>query len=114
MIAVPMPAHRRLPKVIMHVGYTRFIRRAQALGLSLDDIRPLLGLEGKRACGTRRDRGLTHEITTPATTSSQAPHFARADIVVSWRHSVSHFLSGKIHLSSAWRNAWNKVQTSRV
>jgi MerR family mercuric resistance operon transcriptional regulator len=32
----------------------RFIRRAQALGLSLDDIRQLLGLDRKRACGTTR------------------------------------------------------------
>ena len=31
-----------------------FIRRAQALGLSLEDIRQLLGLDRKRACGTTR------------------------------------------------------------
>jgi MerR family mercuric resistance operon transcriptional regulator len=32
----------------------RFIRRAQALGLSLEDIRQLPGLDRKRACGTTR------------------------------------------------------------
>jgi MerR family mercuric resistance operon transcriptional regulator len=32
----------------------RFIRRAQAVGLSLEDIRQLLGLDRKRACGTTR------------------------------------------------------------
>ena len=32
----------------------RFIRRAQALGLSLEDIRQLLGLDRKRACVTTR------------------------------------------------------------
>jgi MerR family mercuric resistance operon transcriptional regulator len=32
----------------------RFIRRAQALGLSLEDIRRLLGLDRKRACATTR------------------------------------------------------------
>jgi MerR family transcriptional regulator, mercuric resistance operon regulatory protein len=32
----------------------RFIRRAQALGLALEDIRQLLGLDRKRACGTTR------------------------------------------------------------
>jgi MerR family mercuric resistance operon transcriptional regulator len=32
----------------------RFIRRAQAVGLSLEDIRDLLGLDRKRACGTTR------------------------------------------------------------
>jgi len=31
-----------------------FIRRAQALGLSLEDIRQLLGLDRKRACATKR------------------------------------------------------------
>ena len=33
----------------------RFIRRAQAVGLSLEDIRQLLGLDRKRACGTTRE-----------------------------------------------------------
>jgi MerR family transcriptional regulator, mercuric resistance operon regulatory protein len=32
----------------------RFIRRAQALGLSLEDIRQLLGLDQKRACSSTR------------------------------------------------------------
>lgn len=32
----------------------RFIRRAQAIGLALEDIRELLGLDRKRACGTTR------------------------------------------------------------
>jgi len=32
----------------------RFIRRGQSLGLSLEDIRQLLGLDRKRACGTTR------------------------------------------------------------
>jgi MerR family transcriptional regulator, mercuric resistance operon regulatory protein len=32
----------------------RFIRRAQALGWSLEDIRQLLGLDRKRACATTR------------------------------------------------------------
>ena len=32
----------------------RFIRRAQALGLALEDIRQLLGLDRKRACATTR------------------------------------------------------------
>ena len=32
----------------------RFIRRAQAVGLSLEDIREMLGLDRKRACGTTR------------------------------------------------------------
>lgn len=36
------------------LGRLRFIRRAQALGLSLEDIRQLLELDRKRACGTTR------------------------------------------------------------
>lgn len=32
----------------------RFIRRAQAVGLSLEDIRQLLNLDRKRACGSTR------------------------------------------------------------
>jgi len=32
----------------------RFIRRAQAIGLALEDIRELLGLDRKRACGKTR------------------------------------------------------------
>lgn len=32
----------------------RFIRRAQAIGLALEDVRELLGLDRKRACGTTR------------------------------------------------------------
>lgn len=32
----------------------RFIRRAQAIGLALEDVREILGLDRKRACGTTR------------------------------------------------------------
>ncbi|MGH8284756.1 MAG: MerR family DNA-binding protein [Steroidobacteraceae bacterium] len=54
---LPMPAKRARgfryygPEMLERL---RFIRRAQALGLSLDEIRQLLGLDRKRACRATR------------------------------------------------------------
>lgn len=54
---LPVPA-RRAPGFRYYSPETlerlRFIRRAQALGLSLEEIREVLGLDRKRACTTTR------------------------------------------------------------
>jgi MerR family mercuric resistance operon transcriptional regulator len=54
---LPVPA-RRVRGFRYYGGETlerlRFVRRAQAVGLSLEEIRQLLGLDRRRACGTTR------------------------------------------------------------
>lgn len=55
----PLGSHRRYPDHM--VKQVRFIKRAQALGFTLEEVGTLLGLEGADCCADTRDLA-THKL----------------------------------------------------